>query len=713
MNHTIFVFYICFTQFFKVMFRKIQLVLGFAIIVLSPTIFAQKTLKKAELQTEAGEYNKAIASYQSYLTNYPDDYAAISKMAELLVLKGDLVMADAMYSKIPNDIVNDPEAYKKHGDLLKKMMRFDDAIAKYQVYSKFEPNEARHLVESVQFAMSALAVSPTHEILVMPVNSNASDFGLTLYHNMPVFTSFREDILMTEVEKEFNKDNTSQKSLIFDKSKNRLVFIKGTDGEISNVGPISFASSGKKCAIIQGKIRDNINLVRSYNNSALYLADVNTQGEITSSKPYIFNEVGSIINAAHLAFDGSVLYFSSNRKGGFGGYDIYVSYLYDGAWSIPQNLGANINTSGDEITPFLDGNKLYFASDWHFGLGGFDIFSSEVVDGVWSNPYNLGNGINSPQDEYFPALNADHELFITSNRLGGRGNNDIYKMFPLIEKTEVAEELAVVPAAVSLDELAAETQKHTVNENSASSATSVSLKEEKEEGKLAFTLPEFDTKKVGSNAKESADFSLEGAHRIALDAMIPNTEVFFIQLASMSSVKPNFSKFKPLLRYGNIYKMMNNKTIKVRLGYFTDKTEAESILAKVRANGYKDAFIAYEILNTAVMELILTGTDEQSFTDKGNFNTKNPDVIKEYKSANKYKVRLASYEDPIWFDVNKVKDLGRIEQWTKGGWTIFILAGYNDLEEAKKAQIQANNRGFKTSEVVIDNGGILERLKKN
>jgi len=695
------------------MLRKIQLILGFALLVWSPTIFAQKTLKKAELQTEAGEYSKAIASYQSYLTENPDDYAAISKMAELLVLKGDLVMADAMYAKIPNDVVNDPIAYKKHGDLLKKMMRFDEAIVKYQVFSKFEPVEANHHIESINFAKKALSQRPTHEILVMPINSNASDFGLTLYNNMPVFTSFREDILMTETEKEFNTDNTSQKSLMFDATKNRLAFVKGVNGDISNVGPISFASLGRKCAIVQGKIKDNNNLVRSYSNSALYLADVNAQGEITSSKPFIFNEVGSSINAAHLAFDGSVIYFSSNRKGGFGGYDIYVSYLNNGVWSVPQNLGPAINTSGDEVTPFLDGSLLYFASDWHYGLGGFDIFKSEVVNGTWTSAQNLGNGINSPQDEYFPSMNAYHELFVTSNRLGGRGNNDIYKIFPLVEKTEIIEEVAVVPAAVSLDELAAETQKHTLNENRTSSVTSVSLQEAKEVGKLAFTLPEFDTKKVGSNSKESADFSLEGAHRIALEVMIPNTEVFFIQLASMSSVKPNFSKFKPLLRYGNIYKMMNNRTIKVRLGYFTDKAEAESILAKVRANGYKDAFIAYEILNTAVMELILTGTDEQSFTDKGNFNTKNPEVIKEYKSANKYKVRLASYEDPIWFDVNKVKDLGRIEQWTKGGWTIFILAGYNDLEEAKKAQIQASNRGYKTSEVVIDNGGILERLKKN
>ena len=63
--------------------------------------------------------------------------------------------------------------------------------------------------------------------------------------------------------------------------------------------------------------------------------------------------------------------------------------------------------------------------------------------------------------------------------------------------------------------------------------------------------------------------------------------------------------------------------------------------------------------------------------------------------------------------VEKVKDLGRIEQWTKGGWTIFILAGYNNLNEAKAALVSAQNRGFKTAEVVIDNGGILERLKQN
>ena len=93
------------------------------------------------------------------------------------------------------------------------------------------------------------------------------------------------------------------------------------------------------------------------------------------------------------------------------------------------------------------------------------------------------------------------------------------------------------------------------------------------------------------------------------------------------------------------------------------------------------------------MELILTSSDADSFTDEVNFHSKNPtEEMRNFKTGNKYKVRLASYEDPIWFDVNKVKYLGRIEQWTKGGWTIFILAGYNNLEEAKAATVSAQNR---------------------
>lgn len=708
----------------RVMFKKTQFIICAILVLSSHSIFSQKLIKKAEMQIENGDYQLAVESYKEYVSENPTDYNTIASLATTYTSLGQLENALSWFESLPGDAILEPIAYKNHGDLLKKLGRMGEAMEKYIIYRNYNPLGAEASINSCAFAIKALSESPVYETFVMPCNSSTSDFGLTFYKDMPVFSSFREDILMTETEKALNDGHQGQKTLLYNQKKNRLGFVKAIDGKQNHIGPISFSANGHSCAIIESKVDDTYNFISNVKMSTLHIAAVNDRGEITSSKPFAYNEVGSSINAAQLAFDGTAIYFSSDRKGGFGGYDIYVSYLQNGNWSLPKNLGSEINTNGNEITPFFQGNELYFASDTHEGLGGFDILKSEVVNGTWTTPKNLGVGANSISDDYFPCFNKMGEMYFTSNRLGGKGHNDIYKTLKLKTEAPIIEEFADMPQAVSLEELASETQKHTINTEA---ATMVSLKEvetkvvsDKVENntntevirEAAFNLPEFDTKKVGSNAFDNA--SLEGARRVAFDEIIPTTEVFFIQLASISSVKPNFNKYRSLIRYGNIYRMNSNRTVKVRLGYFTDRKEAEEVLVKVRANGYKDAFITFEILNTAQMELILSSNDEENFTDEGNFNSTNPsEEIRNFKVGGKYKVRLASYEDPIWFDINKVKDLGRIEQWTKGGWTIFILAGYNNLDEAKKAMFQANNRGFKTAEVVIDNGGILERMKQN
>lgn len=693
------------------MIKKILLLQTVLFLLMCIQVNGQKLVKKAEIQVENGEYLKAAQNYKTYLRDNPKDYFIVAKMADALAEAGELTEAEKWFRSIPtNSFETDPSVFIRHGNILKKLSQYDDALKVYESYKMFNAEVADHYLSSCRYAIQTMSGPQSYEIFVMPSNSSVSDFGLTFYKNMPVFSSFREDILLAETEKEMNLDIlTSRKTFLYNSKKNKLGFIKSMDGYIQNIGPVSFSNNGLSCAIIESNTKESYNFVQYNKMSSLHMATVNDMGIITASKPFAYNEIGSSINAAHLAFDGTALYFSSDRPGGYGGFDIYVSYLNDGVWSLPDNLGSQINSEGNEITPFLDGSTLYFASDYHIGLGGFDIFKSAVENGVWSQPINMGLGINSPSDEYFPALNAQKEIYFTSNRLGGKGNNDIYKAMKLQSNEVVEEEYSFVPKAVSLEELAKDAMEHAVK---AEESKPVLFKNEAEIEALAFELPEFDAKKVGHKSVE-VDVAFEGAHRIALDNIIPNTEVFFIQLASMNSTKPNFSKFKPLLRYGNIYRMLNKQSVKIRLGYFTERKEAESVLQKVRANGFQDAFIAFEILNTAQMELILTGTDEEDFEDKGNFNSKNPEVEKSYRTGNKYKVRLASYEDPIWFDVNKIKDLGRIEQWTKGGWTIFILAGYNNIEEAKKAQIQASNRGFKSAEVVIDNGGILERLKQN
>lgn len=128
--------------------------------------------------------------------------------------------------------------------------------------------------------------------------------------------------------------------------------------------------------------------------------------------------------------DEKTLYFSSNRPGGYGGLDIYsVQQLPNGEWALPQNLGPNINTEHDEESPFIhpDGRTLYFSSEGHSSMGGFDIFFSELDDTLWSEPENLGYPLNTAQNELYFVLSADARRgYFSGVRDQTFGDKDIY-----------------------------------------------------------------------------------------------------------------------------------------------------------------------------------------------------------------------------------------------------------------------------------------------
>ncbi|MBI2966267.1 MAG: PD40 domain-containing protein [Bacteroidetes bacterium] len=135
---------------------------------------------------------------------------------------------------------------------------------------------------------------------------------------------------------------------------------------------------------------------------------------------------------ASLSADGQVIYFTSDRKNGFGGRDIYrCKKLPDGEWSLPLNLGPVINTKYDEDGPFIqaDGITLYFSSKGHRTMGGFDIFYSEInPEDQWSNPVNIGYPINTVDDDIYLVLSADGKrAYFSSIRGGSYGDKDIYK----------------------------------------------------------------------------------------------------------------------------------------------------------------------------------------------------------------------------------------------------------------------------------------------
>lgn len=149
-------------------------------------------------------------------------------------------------------------------------------------------------------------------------------------------------------------------------------------------------------------------------------------------------KLGSDINteynetSATITLDDKVIYFSSDRPGGFGGKDIYkVLRLPNGKWSKAMNLGAVVNTPYDEDAPFIhtDRKTLYFSSKGHQNMGGYDIFKTVLKKRSWSTPENLKYPINTVQDDIFFVLAASGKVgYYSSSRFGGFGGQDIYRV---------------------------------------------------------------------------------------------------------------------------------------------------------------------------------------------------------------------------------------------------------------------------------------------
>jgi outer membrane protein OmpA-like peptidoglycan-associated protein/Tol biopolymer transport system component len=132
--------------------------------------------------------------------------------------------------------------------------------------------------------------------------------------------------------------------------------------------------------------------------------------------------------------DGLTLYFASERPGGAGGTDIWMSSRsYGGEWRAAVNLGRAINTAGDELAPHAaaDNKTLYFSSDMLPGIGGQDVYRANNAGGIWSSPEHLGTPVNSEYDDYFATLKLNSEdMLLSSNRGSSGGDLDIYLAIP-------------------------------------------------------------------------------------------------------------------------------------------------------------------------------------------------------------------------------------------------------------------------------------------
>lgn len=416
--------------------RTIQFILIPALLCLSFSAYAQtkrQWVRRGDQAYEINAFNSAISAYEEAMkkgaTDEPD---ALGRLADSYRLLNRLEEAERNYAMAVKLKNVPPMFIFQYAHTLKGLGRYDEARRWYAEYARTNPVEGNHYAEGCDFAKAQRGVASTYSIANELINTGASEFAPALYGNRVVFASSRMDLQQPSGNWDGRVYNRLYVSSINSAGGLDSPFFLKSDARTSNSeGPLAFSPDGRTVAFTRNNYVEGLRQIPAAKMELnLFLADVGVNGEWLNTRPFPYNG-GSDFSTGYPAFspDGRALYFASNRPGGFGGYDIYVSYLSGTTWGAPENLGRVINTPGEELSPYFDGQNLFFSSDWHHGLGGLDVFRAEQVNNSWNRIFHLGQGVNSPYDDYgFVFDGFKNQGYLVSNRPGGRGNEDIYRL---------------------------------------------------------------------------------------------------------------------------------------------------------------------------------------------------------------------------------------------------------------------------------------------
>ncbi|MEK7257841.1 MAG: hypothetical protein AAB316_23995, partial [Bacteroidota bacterium] len=411
----------------------IALILG---IFLTVNASAQSDLKRANKQYELSAFAQAIDSYKDFLKKNPNHTEANSKIADSYRHLNRLDDALLHYQKATEQSNVSDQTRFQYGLTLQGLANYADAKKVFDRLAEDSPDfrtRARQFSEASTFAMNT-DERPLFKVNNEYVNSPTSDFGVALFKSdRVVFSSFRKDVT-TRDSRSSSSGSTGNRLLTTQRDKNGFLetpvaLHSGMRSDV-NEGPISYSPDGQMVVFTKNNFTDGVRQIPTGNlELTMYVATVNENGDWSNSVPFPHNGAGYSTGYPAFSPDGRALFFASDRPEGFGGFDIYVSFRVGNTWSSPENLGATVNSIGNEISPFHDGQSLYFASDFHRGFGGYDIFRSEETNNSWNTVYHAGSGLNSSADDFGFAFDPLRNMgYFVSNRMGGKGNEDIYRI---------------------------------------------------------------------------------------------------------------------------------------------------------------------------------------------------------------------------------------------------------------------------------------------
>jgi len=408
--------------------------------------FSQKlTTKLADKSFDEFAYVEAIGLYEyAYKKDTTDNYI-VKRLAEANRNVGNTEEVERWLKKLIDRHMEKPEDIFNYSQALKSNGKYLLAEQWLKEYSDLRPEDGRvnlqvSLLEYIKFLMRD---SVNYEIRNASVNTIGSDMGPAFYKNQLIFSSTS---IGTKSGATYNWNELPYLHLYSSKINDNgdLSIPQPFAPKIKTAyhdGPVSFDTKNDiiyftRNNFVRGKTsksREGVVNLKIFEGKL-----EKDDWKLTGSFRYNSDEY----SVGHPAIDkdGTVLYFASDMPGGYGKSDLYFSVLSNGQWSKPFNLGPKINTEGNEFFPFMSQDGvLYFSSDGHGGLGSLDIYFSVPERGVFNTIENMGFPVNSSRDDFGLALDSTGmKGYFSSNRPGGRGNDDLYflkiKRVPVIIK---------------------------------------------------------------------------------------------------------------------------------------------------------------------------------------------------------------------------------------------------------------------------------------
>jgi tetratricopeptide (TPR) repeat protein len=398
-------------------------------------------LDNAEYFYGEQNYLRALPLYMELMNKYPSElYYKYKTGISLLYKSEEKTKSIELLNEVAKEAPNAPDIDFFIGRAYHLNYKFDEAIQAFQRYLLTSPPINQRLLTE-RYIENSKNGKAFVEIKVKCEITNVGDVINTEHHEyVPVISSDESVLIFTYVgpnstgglmDDEFNPDPNGNYY--------EDVFISQRLGDNwlrpESIGPnintknhdanIALSADGQKLFVFHSTEKDG---------GDIYLSEL--KGEVWGAPVPLGPEINTKYweGSVSLSADEKHLYFASERPGGLGGRDIYMSdKMPDGTWGKAQNLGNVINTPFNDDSPFIhpDGITLFYSSEGHNSIGGYDIMYSTKKDNVWGKPTNLGYPINTTEDERFYVLTADgaHGYF-SSDRKGGFGQQDLYSVTP-------------------------------------------------------------------------------------------------------------------------------------------------------------------------------------------------------------------------------------------------------------------------------------------